>query len=163
MREGEEISASVELSGAGDSGFAAILVWFQDLSEPIPAGEAYWVKFTATVPAPSVGRWSNVTLAFADSTTLPAGRYAVVGMHLLQPTAPGLIAGRLVIPGATFRPGTVFSPSGAAITPSFASAGSLGVWATFDAQLPPSLEVLTNSAIAGGAVTGFLKVIQLPG
>jgi hypothetical protein len=163
MREGEEIAAVTDLTGATPDGIVSVLAWFQDQHDSLPPGEAYWVRFTTTlsIVVADNGKWQNFPITFADSTTLPAGRYAVVGMHLQQPaTSQGALCGRLVVPGSSFRPGAVFLDDEASITPTFASDGSFGVWTVFDAQMPPSLDVLASGA-AAGEVTGYLKVIQL--
>jgi len=166
MRPGEEISASAVLVPTGGSppgnGPAAIVAWFYDRLEPVPAAESYWVPFSAVLPATgSTSAWNTTAITFQDTTTLPAGRYAILGMHLVRPSgSPDLLCGRLVIPGETLRPGTVTSPTAAALTPPFASDGSFGTWGHFDAQLPPSLEVFSPTVMAG-SVSGFIRVAQV--
>jgi hypothetical protein len=164
MRPGEEISASATLTGTGGAttGPAAIVAWFYDRLEPVLAAESYWVPFSAELPATgSTSAWNTTAITFQDTTTLPAGRYAILGMHLVRPSgSPDLLCGRLVIPGETLRPGTVTSPTAAALTPPFASDGSFGTWGHFDAQLPPSLEVFSPTVMAG-SVSGFIRVAQV--
>lgn len=167
MRPGEEISASATIVQGGGAppptGPAAIVAWFCDRLEPVPAAESYWVPFTATLPGVGTAAWQTLAITFQDTTTLPAGRYAVLGMHLVCPSSAGdLLCGRLVIPGENLRPGIITSPSASALTPPLASDNSLGVWGHFDAQLPPSLEVFAPPlAVITGTLSGFLRVAQV--
>ncbi len=169
MRPGEEVSASavVSLNGTAVACPAVIVAWFYDRLEPVPAAESYWVPFT-TAAVPAVGSataWQTLTISFQDTTTLPAGRYAILGMHLLRPDAGSTIhptlCGRLVIPGEVLRPGIITSPSATALTPPFSSDRSLGVWGHFDSQLPPSLEVFSPANATAAALSGFLCVAQV--
>jgi hypothetical protein len=168
MRSGEEISASavVKLNGTAVTCPAVIVAWFYDRLEPVPGAESYWVPFTA--PLPTVGSttaWQTLAITFQDTTTLPAGRYAILGMQLVRPDAGDTIhpvlCGRLVIPGEVLRPGVITSPSATALTPPLASDRSLGVWGHFDAQLPPSLEVFSPVSASAATLYGFLCVAQV--
>lgn len=164
FREGEEISAEAALIDVAEADAPASLVMILgDRIDPVPSGESIWVAFTADLTALAANVWQNFPISFSDSTTLPAGRYAVIGMHLVQTITGGLICGRLVIPGQAMRPGTIVSPTSASFTPDFASSGRFGVWGIFDAQIPPTMEIFSRlPAAANNVLTGYLKVIQLP-
>jgi len=113
------------------------------------------------------GKWTMAnTFSFTDTSSLPAGRYAVLGMHLVQENtishAEQLLCGRLVIPGTVYRPGALVLPELSSRTPLMASDDSLGVWGHFDAQLPPTLELFAANATATSAtVTGYLRIAQV--
>jgi hypothetical protein len=165
FREGEEISAealAVNVTPATTT--VAVIVWMSDRIDQIPDGEEQWVSFSANPPSvfPSSAAWTTVPMQFTDSTTLPAGRYAIVGMHIVRSSdVDNFICARLVIPGESFRPGIMTSPTFEAIVPTIADSGSFGVWGVFDAQLPPSID-LFGTGVSTGPLTGYLKVIQLP-
>lgn len=173
VMKGEEIQGSAWVNSAGAE--AAVLVaWFQGQREPLPAGESFWVTFSATVSNTTGAGWYTAkNFTFVEQPTLPAGRYAIVGMHLMQAVSPPLdpvqpnqfVCGRLVIPNRVYRPGVLVLPEFSSITPSLQSNGELGVWETFDAKLPPTLELYAvgtggNPAFAG-TVSGYLRIIQI--
>ncbi len=163
MRAGEEIAASVLLIGTPGTGSAGIVAWFRDRQEPVPASESYWVPFTVTASGLDTGKWTMAnTFSFNDTSSLPAGRYAVLGMHLVQQNADQLLCGRLVIPGAVYRPGALVLPELSSRTPLMASDDSLGVWGHFDAQLPPTLELFAADAtVTTATITGYLRIAQV--
>lgn len=169
LRKGEEVSAYAAVTGSSTSAIVCIAMFLCDQLDPLPSGESYWVAFQANVQALQGERWQSFPISFVDSTTLPAGRYAVIGMHLAQPrTSAGtstanVLCGRLIIPGQPLRPGTLVSPDASSRTPDFASNGSFGTWGIFDAQVPPSIELFSQAnAGANETLSGFLKVVQLP-
>ncbi len=162
MRAGEEIAASVLLVGSPGTCPAGIVAWFRDRQEPAPASESYWVPFTVTASGLDIGKWTMAnTFSFNDTSSLPAGRYAVLGMHLVQQNAGQFLCGRLVIPGAVYRPGALVLPELSSRTPLMASDDSLGVWGHFDAQLPPTLELFSADATAAATITGYLRIAQV--
>ncbi len=163
LRAGEEFSASATVVVAGEPEERPVVVvaWLCDRVEPVPQDETYWVPFTTALPEAGASTWQTVSITFQDTTTLPAGRYAILGLHLVTPD-PTVLCGRLVIPGEKLRPGTITSPSAAALTPPLASDNSLGVWGHFDAQLPPSLELFAPpGSTPVGTLSGFLRVAQV--
>lgn len=164
MRPGEEISAwaTVATTGAPAPKTAVVVAWFVDRMEPIPAVESYWVPFTAALQGGLVISWQTSSITFQDTTTLPAGRYAILGMQLIRPsTGAGVYCGRLVIPGEKLRPGVITSPEVNSLAPPLSYDNSLGVWGHFDAQLPPALEVFSPAIAATGSLQGFLRVAQV--
>lgn len=132
---------------------------------PVPTSESYWVPFTVSATGLDTGKWTMAdTFSFNDTSSLPAGRYAVLGMHLVQDpdNAEQLLCGRLVIPGAVYRPGALVLPDLSSRTPLMASDDSLGVWGHFDAQLPPTLELFAADASTPDAeITGYLRIAQV--
>lgn len=171
VMKGEEIQGSAWVSTAGNE--AVVLVaWFRGQHEPLPAGESFWVTFSANIGATTDPGWyTTKNFTFVEQPTLPAGRYAIVGMHLMQavtPTTPApppyrFVCGRLVIPNRVYRPGALVLPFVSSITPPLQSDGELGVWETFDAKLPPTLQLYAVGAggDADGVINGYLRIIQI--
>lgn len=131
-----------------------ILVWLMDRLEALPAGSMISIEGTIN-PTGVAGAWINGAITFVQ--TLPAGRYAVIGMRI-EDTA--VAAARLVFVGHPWRPGVVGSfgtqyPD----IPLFRN-GSLGSWGEFEHDAPPTVDTLCNAA---GAVTPevVLDLIQI--
>lgn len=141
---------------------ALALLWLCDQLSPLPAGEKFTLRFTATASV-TAQRWSAVgTVTFDQS--LPPGAYTVVGFEHWSPTA---IAARLVFPGMHMRPGTL-SVAGT-VEAKFPSnkrtdrifyEGGLGAYGTFNSFAPPSIEVLAGADGANVAHEGYLTVIR---
>jgi hypothetical protein len=171
--KGEEIQASAwVVSGTPKS--TTLVAWFCDQHEALPAGESFWVTFTASVgaTAATAGWYATKNFTFVEQPTLPSGRYAIVGMHLMQATTPTteepppgyqFVCGRLIIPNRVCRPGALVLQTRGELTPTLQSDGELGVWETFDAKLPPSLELFSIAAggDADGTIEGYLRIIQI--
>ena len=121
-----------------------VLVWLMDTLAPLPGGEIVSIEGTVTVTGVK-GDWVNGALTF--SQTLPAGRYALVGMRA-EDTA--VVAVRCVYPDISARPGCLGSTSAAAADNPLFRQGRLGNWGEFEHDAPPTSDVLCN---ADGAVT----------
>ena len=131
-----------------------ILIWLMDKLESLPSGIMFSIEAT-TNPTGVLGAWVNDALTF--SQTLPAGRYAVVGMRV-EDTA--VVAARLVFVGHPWRPGVIGS-SGTDIGDILAFRfGGMGSWGEFEHDAPPTVDTLAN---ANGAVTPevILDLIQV--
>lgn len=88
VMKGEEIQASAWVNTA-TSEAAVVVAWFRGQHEPLPAGESFWVTFSATIRDTTEAGWYTAqNFTFVEQPTLPAGRYAIVGMHLMQAIAP---------------------------------------------------------------------------
>jgi len=145
---------------AGTTGDMFGLIWLADQPQPVPAGESYWLRVTSRPSVNTTAKaWSPVPLT---GLTLPQGRYAVIGFeaHLGAPGSP--VAARLVFPGDWHRPGTLAMSLPTDRTADCFLNGSLGVWGTFDAFNPPSVEVLAIGSITTATDLDFLlRVVKL--
>lgn len=167
FRADEEIAASawVERVDVPSPAVAPVTIaaWFRDKMEPIPAGDSYWVAFSVDVDV-TAKTWSSAkTFTFLDQTTLPAGRYAILGMQIYPADSDNpakALVGRLVIPNEVMRPGALVLPSASARVPPMAYDGSLGVWGRFNAQQPLSMEILGAATTSDSKYYGYLHVVQ---
>jgi len=119
-----------------------VLVWLHDKLEPLPPGEIFTIEATMSFAATNY-LWVNGAITFAQ--TLPAGRYALVGMRCMGPHA---VAARCVFPDISPRPGVLgnehyYTPS----VPEFRE-GRLGSWGEFEHDAPPTIDVLSDSTAA---------------
>ena len=121
-----------------------VLIWLMDVIAPLPAGEIFSIEGTLTVTGVK-GNWVNGALTF--SQTLPAGRYALVGMRSED---SAVVAARCVFPDIAARPGCLGSVSYAGADNPLFRQGRLGNWGEFEHDAPPSIDVLCNAA---GSVT----------
>jgi hypothetical protein len=117
-----------------------MLVWLGDGPQSPVTGEIFTVRATGSTTLTAYA-WTNVALTFTQ--TLPAGRYAVVGMRA---ESAGCIAARLVFVGGTWRPGCIGSDSIADLSPDIFRHGALGVWGEFEHTQPPTVDFLSISA-----------------
>lgn len=149
----DQLAMQQTLSGAG-TGYCVAGIGFGP-RPPVPGGRIYRLRATSTiVGAPGV--WVNGPLSFEQS--LPAGYYAITGMQCIAAT---VLAARLSIPGAAFRPGCLATDSlGGQPWPRF-SDGSIGVWGVFENQSVPSLDILTGLGGASAAQTVYVDVVRL--
>ncbi|MBA7570811.1 hypothetical protein ES708_12564 [subsurface metagenome] len=117
-----------------------VFVWLMDGLEALPAGEMFTIEGTVTVTG-IVGHWVNGALTF--SQTLPAGRYAVIGMRA---QGPENVASRLVFPDTSPRPGVMGSKHFYEHDLPEARYGGLGNWGEFEHDAPPTIDILENAA-----------------
>lgn len=163
LRADEEIAASAWVVSDGSMMPApvALITWFCDRPEPIPPGDSYWVAFYAKVPSLLEGQWSPGTFTFLDQTTLPSGRYSIIGMQVFQAGGGyGPVCARLVIPNEVMRPGALVLQRPSARIPLMEMDGSLGVWGRFLAQQPLSIEVFSPFTSGYAELFGYLRVVQ---
>ena len=131
------------------------LVWLTDGAyNPVTGVEIFTIQATNTSTL-TANAWTNGALTFGD--TLPAGRYAVVGMRA---TSAGLVAARLVFSQFPWRPGCI---AGDAVSDWGASPfrfGALGVWGEFEHNTPPSVDFLSISADTSQTVQLDLVLVE---
>lgn len=132
---------------------ASGLVWLMDEIAPLPAGKITTIRATGATTLGAYA-WTNVPLTFTQ--TLPAGRYAIVGM---KATSDGGIAARCVIPGYAWRPGVIAQDAISDITPARFRHGRMGNWGEFGHQEPPTVDFLSISADTSEVV--FLDLIKI--
>ena len=119
-----------------------ILVWLMDKIEPIPAGEMFSIESTVIAAVTFIeGAWVNGAMTFTQ--TLPAGRYAIVGM---RPEDGNLHAARLVFPDVSHRPGALATTDGTYYNKDLFRYGRLGSWGEFEHDAAPSVDFLGNTA-----------------
>ena len=117
-----------------------VLAWLGDGPQSPVSGEIFTVRATGATTLTAYA-WSNVALTFTQ--TLPAGRYAVVGM---KAESAGCIAARLVFVGGMWRPGCIGSDHVSDLSPEIFRHGALGVWGEFEHAQPPTVDFLSISA-----------------
>lgn len=132
--------------------YGSVLVWLADGAPTPITGEVHTMRADATAPTnPDV--WENEPIAF--SQTLPAGRYAVVGMRVNHATG---IAARLVFVGGTWRPGCPITLDVESEEPDVFRNGLLGSWGEFEFDQPPTVDLLMKTV---GPPEIYLDLIQV--
>lgn len=142
--------------GGADAQPCIVGLWLRDAPKPVPAGTITTVIATAA-PTIVAGSWVFGALTFAQ--TLPAGRYAVVGMAVVCNDATFC---RLVYPGAGgHRPGVVVQDAyGDLPTDDRFRYGRMGHFGEFEHNAPPSVETLGDTAGAETA-TVYLDIVKI--
>lgn len=148
----------IAYEGTQDGGGAEV-VWSGILfgfgRKEIPGGNVYRLRGTAAITC-AAGTWVSGSITM--DSTLPQGRYALVGM-IAQGANLGLA--RLIFPGASFRPGCVAINTLTGIPADVFTNRSLGVFGEFESINLPNLECLSVGACT--AQTVFLDVIRTGG
>jgi hypothetical protein len=118
------------------------LVFLADGAQNPIEGNIFSVRCTAAITL-SAGVWVNGALTFQQ--TLPAGRYAVVGMRA---RSANLVAARLVFQEQMARPGVLAVNAIADQDPYWTRFGRMGVFGEFESTNPPTVDALgvTDSA-----------------
>jgi len=129
------------------------LIWLSDGPiEPVE-GEVRTIKCT-TGHTSAGDAWENVALTLTQ--TLPAGRYAVVGMHA---HGTALLAARLVFVGGTWRPGVPANAiAGDPGLPMFRN-GEMGLFGEFEFDQPPSVDLIGTGVTSTEEI--YLDLIQV--
>lgn len=116
-------------------------------------GDIRTVKCTVTTSATGFS-WINEALTFVDN--LPAGSYNLVGMRV---EGAHVLAARVVFQGsASVRPGCIGTGSATKLDAEVFRNGNLGVWGSFTAFNPPSLDIMTDGTSETAVV--FLDIIK---
>lgn len=136
----EPLSVEAANSQATTAYRATCVLWFGDAITPPPAGEIRRIKATTNITLAAY-QWTVAPVSFVD--TLPAGRYAVVGMEAIS---PNLIAARLYIPGAAWRPGVIGKTAVQNKPATRFIKGRMGVLGEFDHLTIPQVEFLAAAA-----------------
>lgn len=132
---------------------ANAVIWLADGPLVPVHGDIRTLRATSSITSAGY-EWAHGALSFAQ--TLPAGRYQVVGMRM---HGTGLIAGRLVFVGGTWRPGV---PGCGAIDVEDLKVfrrGHSGAFGEFEFDQPPSVDILSDRAVT--AQTFELDMIQV--
>lgn len=129
------------------------LIWLSDGNLSPVAGDVFTLRFTGTTTLVAF-TWTACPITFAQ--TLPAGLYAVVGMHMFGATP---LAARINPVGSLWRPGCLaFATNSAFYAPQFRR-NSWGEWCRFAHNTPPQIEVFATAADT--AQTGFLDLVKV--
>lgn len=157
VRKTEEFGAQSS-NGASTVDTIHICAGLMDAITPIPPGRRFTVRGTAAQTLVA-SAWTSAPIALG--TTLPPGRYAVIGLRV---TCNDGVFGRLVFPGnLSFRPGCVCGETIAIDDPmQSVRNGKLGLLGVFEQTAPPQLEILGGTA---GAETPavILDMVDLNG
>lgn len=153
--QGEGVSVQVSRGGADAQPVIAGL-WLGGGASPLPSGRVSTLVATAA-PTLTVGTWVFAQLTLGQ--TLPAGRYAIVGMAVV---CNDCTFARLVFPGEAYnRPGVLVQDVyGDQPTDDDFRMGGMGVFGEFEWNSPPSLEFLGDTAGAESAVV-YLDIIKI--
>jgi len=117
-----------------------IFLWLMDKLEALPPGEIISIRSTSVITLVE-GAWVNGAITFTQ--TLPAGRYAVVGMRAEKQVC---VAGRLVFPDISPRPGVIGTPRYFNHDIPEFRYGGLGNWGEFEHDAPPSIDIIGDTA-----------------
>lgn len=128
------------------------LIWLADGALTPVKGNMFSVQATAAATNVA-GTWVNSDLTF--DSTLPAGTYNIVGMRAV---GTGLIAARLVLVGAGYRPGVpaVNAVGDQDFPPS--RYGAMGTFGSFDVNQPPTVDCLGSTGTAQTIILDLIKV-----
>jgi len=152
LDEDEALRALVA-GGEGAAERKVVLAWLGDGPQAAVQGEFFTIRATGNTTLTAYA-WTNVALTFTQ--TLPAGRYAVVGMRA---QSAGCLAARLVFVGGVWRPGCIGADAISDISPDLFRGGRLGVWGEFEHTQPPTVDFLSASADTSEVV--YLDIAKL--
>lgn len=155
----EALGVDYAASTAGTAGVPWAVLMFAESIEPVPDGEAFWIRAAdATTDPASATAWTSLADLEWDDGTLPEGEYAIIGFVHVGPLADPGVAARLKLVGRSFRPGTISIGSTQQRTHAMFYDGSLGVMGTFKSYAPPGVEIL-GSITPGHEI--YLRVVRI--
>jgi len=139
LATGETIRTLMAEDAAGASRVSALL-WFSDGPLAPVTGKIQTVRATGSTTL-TANAWTACALTF--SQTLPVGSYNVVGARF---QSAGARAGRLIVPGYSWRPGASGCDADSDVDFWRFRYGAIGVWCTFASDNPPQAEFFSASA-----------------
>lgn len=139
--------------GSAGAEIERVIVFLGDGKVDQVQGEVMTVRCTGTTTLVAEG-WSLVPLTFSQQ--LESGRYQIVGARF---ESAGAIAGRLVIPGSPWRPGSVATDSIMDIRGERFRSNKAGIWGEFSHSFPPQAEFLSISADTSETV--YLDLVKI--
>lgn len=149
----ESINFEVDVADGGTAEVYEAVIWLSD--SPIQKLDAAWITVGFTVAdTASAGAWTNAAITF--DYTLPYGDYRVGGLVL---RGAGGTAGRLVLPGSPYRPGTIIRGQANSEYIGDLRMGRSGELARFNSNQPPSLDLLGAASVTD--VHGFMDLVML--
>lgn len=147
----DEVALNASNTGAGEQQWAGL--WVGDQSEGVPPGPVYTLKLTGTTTVVA-NVWNTCVLTVA--TSLPAGKYAIIGMRCVSAT--GVLA-RIIFSGGGFRPGCIAVATEATDDGSIFRYGKFGLYGSFQSINLPALEILCTGADT--AQTVYWDVVKI--
>lgn len=135
----EEIQVMFTNSANTSGHYVAGAGLFTSPPTPAPNGDIYTMQGTATTAAVAA-TWTTLAMTWQD--TLPAGRYAALGLEVVS--ASGNFA-RLIFEDQVERPGSVSQIIQGGITHPMFRMGALGIWGTFTGNRMPNVQVLCDT------------------
>ena len=159
LEPGEPVGVDGQITTGVEDCLALLWLGFRP-HIPIPPGPAFNVRFSGTFsPATTAYTWATDEPTYAS--TLPSGRYALVGMEFYSATAA---AARILLPRTTSRPGTLAQSGTTLVAPGRRTAacfydGSFGVMGIFDSFDAPKIEALCTGSDT--TYTGYLRVVRI--
>lgn len=129
------------------------LLGFSFGKQEIAPGPEYSIRFTATITGVD-NSWASGSMT--PDSTLPAGIYAINGMHAW---GTNLTAARLIFPGGGWRPGCIANNTTGGIPREIFRNGELGQYGQFDSVNVPNLEILCSGA--NTAQTVYLDLVRV--
>ena len=153
FRSPDTLGARLEATGTLTADESTTVVWLSNGYTAPPAGPRYAWRYTSSTTA-TAAAWSSLDVTFEN--TLPEGRYAIVGTEHISATA---IANRLIIPGQTWRPGSLSQGSSTTRTARVFYEERLGVLGTFASFAPPVPQVLCTAG--DSAHEGYIHVVRI--
>ena len=151
LEQSEKLNVLVDNGGNAEDNL--VLVWLSDSKNAPVKGEIHRIKATASKTLTSYA-WTNGAITFEQ--TLPAGRYAVVGMRA---KSTSLIAARLVFVGESWRPGVLGQKAYSDDRPKIFEKGNLGTFGEFEFDQPPTIDFLASAADTSEEV--WLDLVQV--
>jgi hypothetical protein len=143
LQQGEQFEADVLTDTT--SGVCVVLVWLSDEQPQLVNGRLIPGVTASSATTLTANTWTSCILSF--DYALPAGGYAVVGMHARSATG---YAARLVFPGVSWRMGVIPCVDTLGTRPEQFRNGRFGnkqkgiydTWGAFDSTSPPQVEFL---------------------
>lgn len=152
MKATETLQAQVIQSNAGAEQII-VGVWIADGPlKPLAGAEIMTVRWTGTTTL-TANAWSSVIPTLGQN--LLPGKYQIVGARMKGATA---VLFRMIVQGYAPRPGGVAVTLDTAQDPPGQRYGGWGVWAEFQSNLIPNIEVLATAADT--AQTGWLDLVK---
>jgi hypothetical protein len=127
-------------------------VWLADGPQQPVTGNIFSMRAVGAITQVA-GAWVNGNLAFAQ--TLPAGRYAIVGMRARSADA---VFARLVFPEHVARPGVMVVNAIGDQDIYWQRYGRTGVYGEFPHTNPPTLDVLGGAGTAQYLILDCIRV-----
>lgn len=152
LSKDEALSALATTNVPGSAVHNSVIVHLTDGPIAPVSGEFHTVKFTI---APGSGDYAWVNSAMTLSQSLPVGSYTVAGVRL---EGAGLIAGRFVPVGGTYRPGFICAASSSSPEYEDQRYGKMGAFLDFDELTPPTID--TFGVGVTGTLTGYLDLLK---
>lgn len=151
LKGNESLNFAIEATG-GAAAACYGLAWLTDGPLRPVTGVMFTVRATAAITL-AAGSWENGALTF--ETTLPAGRYNVVGMRA---EGTNLVAARLVMVGQAYRPGVPAVNSSGQRNFEYGRYGNIGSFGVFDVNQPPTLDALGVTDTSQAVLLDLVKV-----